>query len=59
MHDYFQKLNGWVGVNGRYDFPKYPQRGLGEEATIMVRWDGAKNTWIPVSRPGGAPIAER
>jgi branched-chain amino acid transport system substrate-binding protein len=59
IHDYLSKLNGWVGVNGRYDFPKYPQRGLGEEATIMVRWDAAKNTWDAVSRPGGAPIGGR
>jgi branched-chain amino acid transport system substrate-binding protein len=59
MRDYLAKLTGFVGVNGRYDFPKYPQRGLGEEATIMVRWDPAKETWVAVSRPGGTPIGAR
>jgi branched-chain amino acid transport system substrate-binding protein len=59
IHEYLEKLNGFVGVNGRYDFPKYPQRGLGEEATIMVRWDAAKETWVAVSRPGGAPVGGR
>jgi branched-chain amino acid transport system substrate-binding protein len=46
----------WIGVNGSYDFKAHPQRGLGESGVVMVRWDAARDTWVGVSRPGGAPL---
>lgn len=49
-------LKGYVGVNGVYDFHAVPQRGIGADATVMVRWDPSKGTWIGVSKPGGAPL---
>ncbi len=56
IHDYIENLQGWPGVNGTYDFKAEPQRGLQRDATVMVRWDAAKNDWVAVSRAGGAPL---
>lgn len=56
---YFAGLKGWTGVDGVYDFPAYPQRGLGEANVLVIRWDGAKQTWVGVSRTGGTPLAQR
>lgn len=56
IHDYIENLQGWPGVNGAYDFKAEPQRGLQRNATVMVRWDPAKNNWVAVSRAGGAPL---
>lgn len=56
LRSYLANLRGWAGVNGRYDFPAIPQRGVGEPSVIMVRWDPAKDTWVGVSRMGGALV---
>jgi branched-chain amino acid transport system substrate-binding protein len=45
-----------AGVNGTYDFKRVPQRGLDDRNVVMIRWDESKNAWIPVSKPGGAPL---
>jgi hypothetical protein len=49
-------LKGYVGVNGVYDFHEVPQRGIGVNAVVMVRWDPVKDNWIGVSKLGGAPL---
>lgn len=59
IHDALTHLKGWVGASGVYDFPTYPQRGLGENGTVIVRWDAAKGTWVGVSEPGGIPFRSR
>jgi branched-chain amino acid transport system substrate-binding protein len=53
---YIAGLRGFVGTNGRYDFTKVPQRGLGAENSYVVRWDGPGDRFIPVSRGGGIPL---
>jgi len=50
-------LKGWAGVDGVYDFPAHPQRGLGPDNGVVTRWEPAKNAWVPVSQPAGAPLA--
>jgi branched-chain amino acid transport system substrate-binding protein len=45
-----------AGVNGTYDFKRVPQRGLDERNVVMIRWNEARSTWIPVSKPGGVPL---
>ncbi|HXP93055.1 MAG TPA: ABC transporter substrate-binding protein [Candidatus Binatia bacterium] len=55
LRDYIASLRGWPGVNGRYDFKTVPQRGLGPNSVIITRWDSEKQTWVGVSKPGGAP----
>jgi hypothetical protein len=49
----------WVGVNGAYDYHAYPNRGIGRGAIVMVRWDTAKGTFVPISALGGAPLNAR
>ena len=53
---YIAALKGYVGVNGEYDFKAVPQRGLGVDAVVMVRWDAGKDGWTGVSKLGGAPL---
>jgi branched-chain amino acid transport system substrate-binding protein len=56
IRDYINGIDGWVGVNGPYDFHASPQRGLGINAVIVVKWDKVKGTWVGLSKPGGAPL---
>jgi branched-chain amino acid transport system substrate-binding protein len=59
LRQYIANIDGWVGVNGRYDFRSIPQRGLDQSAVIMVRWNQEAQTWVGVSKPGGTPLAQR
>jgi hypothetical protein len=43
-------------VRGVYDFRDGSQRGLSENACIIVRYDAAKGTFTGVSQAGGAPL---
>ena len=54
MRAYFQKLHGWTGTDGVYDFIGYPGRGLGPNSVIMFRYDKAKNVFLPIGKRGGA-----
>jgi branched-chain amino acid transport system substrate-binding protein len=56
VRDYIMHLKGFAGVNGAYDFEKYPQRGLGAESAVMTRWSPAAKTWDVVSKPTGIPL---
>jgi branched-chain amino acid transport system substrate-binding protein len=58
LHDYIENLHGFPGVKGILDFRNGNQRGLGMEATLVVRWDAAKDDWVPVSEPGGNPLKQ-
>jgi branched-chain amino acid transport system substrate-binding protein len=56
LRRYISDQRNWIGINGSYDFPAHPQRGLGESGVVMVTWDASRGTWVGVSRPGGAPL---
>jgi hypothetical protein len=49
-------LRGWTGADGPYDFRTNPQRGVGENNVVMVRWDAQRGVGVGVSRLGGAPL---
>ena len=53
IRQYLANLRGFPGATGRYDFKAVPQRGLGQDAVIMVRWDKAKMAPVAVSAFGG------
>jgi len=53
VRDYIEGLHDWVGVNGVYDFADGSQRGLGENACVVLRYDGPTDTFLNASRPGG------
>jgi branched-chain amino acid transport system substrate-binding protein len=56
LRDYILNLHGFVGIYGPYDFKANPQRGVGVNSVVIVRWDIAKDTWVGVSKPGGLPL---
>ena len=56
LRAYLAGVTHYQGINGTYNFRAHPQRGLSEEGVMMVRWDDPKQTWVGVSKPGGAPL---
>jgi branched-chain amino acid transport system substrate-binding protein len=57
LRDYLLKLKGWTGANGPYDFGTNPQRGVGSQNVVMVRWSQGKAEAL--SQLGGAPLANK
>lgn len=57
LHDSMVTLKGWVGANGPYDFIAVPQRGIGQRAVVVVRWNPSRTEFDPVSKLGGAPAS--
>jgi branched-chain amino acid transport system substrate-binding protein len=56
VRDYLAKLKGFAGINGVYDFPKIPQRGLDEKDAVVTLWSPAQKAWEVVSKPTGIPL---
>jgi branched-chain amino acid transport system substrate-binding protein len=56
MKDYVANLTDFAGVDGIYDFKKYPQRGLGPDASTVTTYDAQKKAWVWLSKPGGEPL---
>lgn len=56
LKDYISNLTDFAGVDGIYDFKKYPQRGLGPDASTVTTYDATKKAWVWLSQPGGAPL---
>jgi branched-chain amino acid transport system substrate-binding protein len=56
LRSYVAGLKGFAGINGLYDFQKYPQRGLSERNTYVTRWTPDVKTWALVSKAGGTPL---
>lgn len=48
VHAYLENLRGWTGVEGTYDFTNHDQRGIGEKAVAIFRWDQAKKDFVMV-----------
>jgi branched-chain amino acid transport system substrate-binding protein len=56
LRDYLVKLKGWIGANGPYDYVANPQRGVGGDNVVMVRWDAQHNSVVAASNFGGEPL---
>lgn len=56
LRDYLLHLKGWVGGNGHYDYVANPQRGVGGDNVVMVRWDAPHNAVVAASNFGGTPL---
>lgn len=55
LKDYISNLHGYAGACGMYDFRTGDQRGISaSQNLIMVRWDVPKDTWVAISKFGGA-----
>lgn len=53
VHAYIESLHDWPGIAGIYYFRDNSQRGIGENALQVYRWDEAQGKFAIVSRPGG------
>ncbi len=53
IRDYIEHLHGWVGINGVYDFTDGSQRGLEENACVILRFDRNSSSFASASRPAG------
>jgi branched-chain amino acid transport system substrate-binding protein len=53
FREYINTLHGFAGINGIYDFRDGSQHGVGENGLIMVRFNPANDTFIPVSKRSG------
>ena len=58
VRDYIARLKGFAGINGLYDFPNIPQRGLGIDDAVVTLWSPAHQTWELVSEPTGTPLGK-
>jgi len=56
LRDYIANLTDFPGVDGIYDFKKYPERGLGPDSSTVTTYDAKTKDWVWLSRPGGAPL---
>ncbi len=54
IRDYIANLHGYAGINGIMDFRDGQQRGLKDNAALIVRWNPATSDFDPVSKPGGS-----
>jgi branched-chain amino acid transport system substrate-binding protein len=53
VRDWILSQQSWAGISGIYDFKDGSQRGVGQRALIMLRWDKDKESFTGVSRPAG------
>jgi branched-chain amino acid transport system substrate-binding protein len=58
IRNYIAALKGFAGINGVYDFPKIPQRGLDVQGAVITLWSPPHQTWELVSRPTGIPLGQ-
>jgi branched-chain amino acid transport system substrate-binding protein len=56
IRDYLASLKGSPGIDGFFDFPATPQRGLDDRNAVVTRWEPAKHAWVVLSEPGGMPL---
>jgi branched-chain amino acid transport system substrate-binding protein len=56
LRNYIEGLHSWAGINGIYDFRGGDQRGIGQNAIDVQRWDQTAGDFVAVSKPGGAPL---
>jgi branched-chain amino acid transport system substrate-binding protein len=58
LRQYIDGLTDFAGINGIYNFNKYPQRGLGPESSTVTAYDAKTDSWVWLSQPGGEPLSK-
>jgi branched-chain amino acid transport system substrate-binding protein len=53
IRDYINRLHGFAGINGIYDFRAGDQHGIGENGVVMVRYNPANDAFVAVSKRSG------
>jgi len=57
LRDYIETIKGLPSINGLMNFTDGSQRGSSVSGVVIVRWDNQRQTFVPVSKPGGVPSA--
>ena len=58
LHDYLERLRGYDGIDGTYDFTRVKQRGLDVSDALVIRWNAERKNWDPVSKRTGIPLKQ-
>jgi branched-chain amino acid transport system substrate-binding protein len=56
VRNYIANLTDFAGIDGMYDFKANPERGLGPDSAIVVRYDAKDKAWTWLTKPGGEPL---
>lgn len=54
--EYISNLHDFAASSGVYDFRIGDHHGLTDSALVFVKWAPAQKTFVPVTKPGGAPL---
>jgi branched-chain amino acid transport system substrate-binding protein len=58
LRDAIEQTHGYAGINTIMDFRDGSQRGTPISAVVMIEWSPSADKFIPVSKPGGSPLAK-
>ena len=53
VHDFIERQRAYPGVSGVYDYSKYAQRGVGQDADMISTWNPGTQSFVAASKPGG------
>lgn len=53
IHDFIERQRAYPGVSGVYDYSKYAQRGVGQDADMISTWNPGTQSFVAASKPGG------
>jgi branched-chain amino acid transport system substrate-binding protein len=56
VRDHIANLTDFAGIDGIYNFKENPERGLGADSAIVVRYDAPTKAWVWLTEPGGKPL---
>jgi branched-chain amino acid transport system substrate-binding protein len=56
VRDYIEQLHGFAGTNSLLDYRDGSQRGVSNDAVIIVKWNPKTEALPAVSGPGGRPL---
>jgi branched-chain amino acid transport system substrate-binding protein len=56
IRTYIANLTDFAGIDGIYNFNANPERGLGPDSAIVVRYDAKDKAWVWLTKPGGEPL---
>ncbi len=56
VRQYIANLTDFAGIDGIYDFKANPERGVGPDSAIVVRYDDKAKAWVWLTKPGGIPL---
>ena len=56
LRDFVATMRNVPGICGSYDYVTTPGRGLTSKDTVVLRWNGTRKTFDPISSAGGTSV---